>query len=107
MDLGDPHTNYAVLEKVDEIASHSLVFLIRGICTELNFSLAYFATSSVTAAQMLPLLWDAVCILELECNWMVVGVNADGASQNRKLFSMHGGLDDDAGKDVLLLLLLL
>ena len=100
VDLGDPDTNYATLDKADDIASHALVFLIRGICTELKFSLAYFATSSVTAAQMMPLFWDAVCILEDTCQLMVIGATADGASQNRKLFNMHKSLDGNAGKDV-------
>jgi len=42
-DLGDPDINFGTLEKVDELASHVLVFLVRGICTDLKFSLAYFA----------------------------------------------------------------
>lgn len=40
VDLGDPDVNFAVLEKADEIATHALVFLIRGVCTQLKFSLA-------------------------------------------------------------------
>ena len=71
--------------------------MIRGICTELKISLAYFATSSVTAAQIMPLFWDAVCILEDTCQLMVIGATADGASQNRKLYK---SLDGNAGKDV-------
>ena len=35
-DLGDPELNFAALEKVDVIASHALVFLVRGVCTELD-----------------------------------------------------------------------
>ena len=52
VDLGDPDVNFAVLEKADEIATHALVFLIRGVCTQLKFSLAYFATSGVTSIQL-------------------------------------------------------
>jgi len=54
-DLGDPDLNYGVLEKADEIASHALAFLVRGVCTELKFCLAHFATNGVTAAQLMPL----------------------------------------------------
>ena len=46
-DLGDLDLNFAVLEKADEIASHALVFLVRGMCTELKFALAHFSTSEV------------------------------------------------------------
>ena len=48
-DLGDPELNFAVLEKVDDVATHALAFLIRGMCTELKFCLAHFATTGVTA----------------------------------------------------------
>ena len=65
LDLGDPDINFGTLEKVDEIASHALVFFIRGICTELKFSLAYFATNGVTSHQLMPLFWEAIGILEL------------------------------------------
>lgn len=38
-DLGDLELNYAVLEKVDDIATHALTFLVCGVCTELKFCL--------------------------------------------------------------------
>ena len=62
-DLGDPELNFAALEKADTIASHALAFLVLGMCTELKFGLAHFATTGITAAQLLPLFWEAVCIL--------------------------------------------
>ena len=68
MDLGDPDLNFAVVEKVDAVASHALAFHVRGICTELKFGLAHFATSGITAAQLMPIFWEAVCILETTCN---------------------------------------
>ncbi len=43
-DLGDPDMNFGVLEKVDALASHALAFLVCGVCTELKFGLAHFAT---------------------------------------------------------------
>ena len=51
-DLGDPDVNFATLDKVNAIASHVLVFMVRG---ELKFGLANFATTSVTAHQLIPL----------------------------------------------------
>ena len=49
-DLGDPDLNFGVLEKVDDIASRALAFLVCGVRTELKFSLAHFDTTGATAA---------------------------------------------------------
>ena len=67
-DLGDPEVNFAALEKVDMIATHALAFIVRGICTELQFCLAHFATTGITASQLMPIFWEAVCILETSCS---------------------------------------
>lgn len=64
LDLGDPDINFGTLEKADTIASHALVFFVRGICTQLKFSLAYFATNGVTSHQLMPLFWEAIGVLE-------------------------------------------
>ena len=37
-DLGDPDLNYGSLEKVNELATDALAFLVRGVCTELQCS---------------------------------------------------------------------
>ena len=99
LDLGDPDINFGTLEKVDEIASHALVFFIRGICTELKFSLAFFATNGVTSHQLMPLFWEAIGILELTCNLWVIASTSDGASPNRRLYRMHKPLDNNAEED--------
>ena len=96
LDLGDPDINFGTLDKVDEIASHALVFFIRGICTQLKFSLAYFATKGVTSHQLMPLFWEAISVLEMVCNLWVVASTSDGASPNRRLYRMHKALDDNA-----------
>ena len=89
VDLGDPSLNYATLEKVDEIASHVLVFMIRSVINSYKFSLANFATTGATACQMFPLFWSAISILETNCDLQVIAATCDGASPNRKLFRMH------------------
>lgn len=99
-DLGDPDVNFATLEKVDQIATHALAFLVRDVCTELKFCLAHFSTSGVTAVQLMPLFWDAVFILETTCNLWVIAATSDGASPNRRFYRLHEPLDGDAGKDV-------
>lgn len=99
-DLGDPDLNFAVIEKVDMIATHALAFLVRGVCTELKFGLAHFATTGITAAQLMPLFWEAVCILETTCNLWVIAATSDGASPNRRFYRLHKPLDGDAVSDV-------
>ena len=99
-DLGDPEVNFAALEKVDRIATHALAFIVRGICTELQFCLAYFATTGITASQLMPTFWEAVCILETSCNLWVVAATADGATPNRRFFRLHKPLDGNAEGDV-------
>ena len=99
-DLGDPDLNFAVIEKVDMIATHALAFLVRGVCTELKFGLAHFATTGITAVQLMPLFWEAVCILETTCNLWVIAATSDGASPNRRFYRLHKPLDGDAVSDV-------
>ena len=100
IDLGDPDLNFGVLEKVDALASHALAFLVRGICTELKFGLAHFATSGITAAQLMPIFWEAVCILETTCNLWVIAATSDGASPNRRFYRLHSDLDGITDSDV-------
>ena len=101
LDLGDPDVNFSTLEsEKNSLASHALVFLIRGLATNLKFSYAYFATDGITATQLIPLFWEAVATLELLCNLWVIATTADGASPNRRFFRLHKELDGIAGKDV-------
>ena len=65
LDLGDPNVNYANFAKADKLATHVLAFLVRGVAVKLEFPFAHFATDGITAAQIMPLFWEAVSILEL------------------------------------------
>ncbi|XP_065064989.1 uncharacterized protein LOC135691144 [Rhopilema esculentum] len=100
VDLGDPDVNYATLDSQDNIATHALVFMVRGICSKLQFVLGYFATAAVTSCQLFPLFWKAVAILELRCNLAVVAATADGATANRRFFKMHEGVSNHNERDV-------
>lgn len=92
-DLGDPDVNYATINKEhhDDLASHALVFMLRGITTNLKFGLAYVGTGGVTGPQLFSLFWDAVAIVECSCNLKLIVIVSDGASPNRKMFNMHKG----------------
>lgn len=93
-DLGDLDLNCAVLDKSDDLATHALAFLAHGVCTELKFCLAHFSTNGVTAAQLMPIFWEAVC------NLWVIATTSDGASPNRGFYRLHKPLDGDSGTDV-------
>eukprot|EP00111_Clytia_hemisphaerica_P013446 TCONS_00039477-protein len=89
VDLGDSDLNSSTFKEVDTIATHCLVFYVRGISTDLKFSFAYFATVGATGAQLMLLFWKAVSILELTCKLKVVVTVSDGASFNRAFFKCH------------------
>ena len=91
VDLGDPMTNEAYVEE-ESVATHSLAFLVGGLCTDMKHIVSYYFTRDVTSFQILPIFWKAVAVLELSLNlWVVATVN-DGASPNRKFFHLHSQL---------------
>ncbi|XP_065068883.1 uncharacterized protein LOC135694124 [Rhopilema esculentum] len=88
VDLGDPHLNFGVLEKVDQLATYALMFMVRGLATDLCFNLAYFATKGAVSYEIFAVFWEAVAILELNNIW-VIATTCDGASANRSFIKMH------------------
>lgn len=93
VDLGDPSLNYSTFKDIDDLATHCLVYYVRGIACDLKYALAYFATKGVTASQTMPTFWKAVSVLELECTLKVIAAVSDGASPNRLFYRMHKGMD--------------
>ena len=77
------------------LAKCMLVFMIRGLFNSLKFPYAQFPASSTKGAQLFPLLHKAIFRLT-RLGITVVSVTADGASDNRRLFSLHG-----TGKDLI------
>ena len=91
LDLGDPEKNVATIEEENStLATHALVFYLRGIATNLKYSFAYFATTGVTSGQLMPLFWEAVAVLELSCNLWVITVTSDLC-----FYRMHKTLHND------------
>ena len=90
LDLGCVEDNFSTLGKeVDCIATHALAFHLRGVITNLKYSLAYFATDGVISLQLMALFWEAVAILEYRCNLWVIAATSDGASPNRRFYQLH------------------
>ena len=68
------------------------LFWVRGLCTKLKHVVAYFFTGNVTSFQLMPLFWKVVAVLETTVKlWVLAAVN-DGASPNRKFFTLHAKL---------------
>ena len=75
------------------LAKTMMVFMVRGVFTSIKFPYAQFPMTSGTGYDLFPILWQAID--RLECNGVhVLGITADGASINRKLFKLHGVKDD-------------
>lgn len=84
----------------DELATHALVFLVRGVATDLKYTLAYFPTKHVTSYQLMSLFWKAVCVLELACNLWVCATVSDGASPNRRFYELHAEIAGNSSEGI-------
>ena len=100
--LGDVNDELLKLERdcqdgvgMPEVAKHALVVMIRGIFFKLDFPLAHFATTDLTAEQIFPIVWEGVRLVE-SLDLKVICITADGASPNRKFFRMHTGSPKDS-----------
>ena len=99
VDLGDPQINFSTFNDCNTLASYILVFYLRGILSDFEFAMAYFAIKGATSYQIFPLFWDAVAILEGTCNLKVITVLSDGASPFRIFYRLHYHLQLDQDPD--------
>ena len=79
----------------DNIAKYMLVLMVRGMCTRLTFPLAGFATQSITADFLYPIIWKAITIMEVNLKLKVLFCTCDGASANRRFFTLHALGNED------------
>jgi len=70
-----------------------LVFMVRGLFTSLKFPYLQYPASSTKGADIFPLVRQAIKHLT-RLGLCVVSVTCDGASDNRKMFSMHDPSSD-------------
>ena len=92
VDLGDPDLNYASFKNQDNLATHVLIFFVRGLISDIKFELGYFGTKDLTAHQIMPIFWRAVAILEDTCKLPVIATVSDGAAPNRAFYRIHSML---------------
>ena len=81
--------NYITFVKDDELATHALVYYVRGIATDPKFCLSYFATNGIKSYQIMSTFWRPVSILELTFQLKVIAAVSDGASPNQKFYRMQ------------------
>ena len=70
------------------LAKTMLVFMVRGLFSNLEFPYAQFACTDITGDLLFAPIWEAVSRLE-RCGLKVLALTADGASPNRRLFRIH------------------
>ena len=73
---------------LEELAKTMIVFMVRGLCSSLEFPYAQFPCANLTGDLLFDPLWEAIARLE-RCGLKVLAVTADGASPNRRLFKIH------------------
>ena len=79
------------------LAKTMLVFMFKGLFTNIAMPYAQFPVCSLKGADMFPLLWEAVGRLS-RMGCCVLGVTCDGGSPNRRLFQLHLTEDTDKKK---------
>ena len=89
--LGEVDNQINELEKDGanpDIATHMLCLMVRGVFSGIHFPYAHFSTTEVTRTSLFSIVWEAIERLE-RLGFKVIGLTGDGASPNRKLFSLH------------------
>uniref|UniRef100_A0A7M6DPD0 Uncharacterized protein n=1 Tax=Clytia hemisphaerica TaxID=252671 RepID=A0A7M6DPD0_9CNID len=76
------------------IAKYVIVFMVRGICSGLNYSFGHFASEGFESDQIFYCAYEATRILE-GIGLKVRAMTADGASPNRKFFNLHRMSEED------------
>ena len=81
VDLGEEELN--VSSGSSDLATHALVFFVRGAASDLKYALGYFLAKDVTSYQIMPLFWKAVSVLELVYNLWVCAAVSDHGLQDK------------------------
>lgn len=76
-----------------EVATHMLVFMVRGLFTRLKFPYVQFSVATASGDILHPIVWQCIEHLEM-VGIKVLALVCDGASTNRKFFRMHGKLKE-------------
>lgn len=83
-DLGNTKIDYSTFEKVDDIAIRALVYIVRGVASDLKFYLPYLATKGIKSDEIMSIFWEEGSILELISGLKMIAAVSDEASANKK-----------------------
>lgn len=84
------------IQEPKAIATHVLAVMARSLTSGFCYPIAYFPTKNIDGYQLVPIIWEAVMILEM-VGVQVRALVCDGASQNRKFFKLHE-MEDNINK---------
>ena len=96
VDITDINQHLSAIERtcndeeahIPQLATHMLVFMVRGICSALKFPYAQFPVKTASGDTLHPIVWKCVERLEM-LGLKVLAMVSDGASCNRKFYGMH------------------
>ena len=75
-----------------DFATYVIVFMVRGIMSDLIYPFGYYASLGFTSAQLYPCVWDATDVIE-SLGFYVRAFVSDGASPNRKFYRIMTDVD--------------
>ena len=84
----------AKTQEKEELATHVIAFMVRGIVSAVKQVFAYYPCRGFTSYQLYWSVWGAVAALE-EAGFQVRAFTSDGASPNRKFYRLHGDPTND------------
>ena len=87
-DLISDFVNKKLAAEEDELATHIIAFMVRGLFSPLKQVFAYYPCKGFTAHQLYWSVWGAVAALE-GGGFRVRALVSDGASPNRKFYRLH------------------
>ena len=95
-DLGDIINNHldnferqcASNNTSSDVATHMLMFMIRGLCSDLEYPYAQFSTRGATVDSPFPMVWKSVHCME-SSGFNVIASLATVQWSNHKFFKMH------------------
>lgn len=72
------------------LASHVLLYMIRGVTSSMKFPAAYYATTNVTGSELYQTTLEVIRAVKL-LGLKVICLTSDGAAANRKFYEILGG----------------
>ncbi|KAK3908148.1 Transposable element P transposase, partial [Frankliniella fusca] len=91
-DLADIEAEISKTDSAHPVAKTVLVYLAQGVTNPLLSAVGIYPSRDLSAGQLFSRTWDIVYTLE-SCGLKVLCLICDGASINKKFFSMHPAID--------------